>query len=829
MVQAQPQSYEIAVRSSTPGRIRWRVPALLNSGQECSRVCDALVDIDGVRSVDVSALTASVLVQHNLDWDTARFTHVLRDILAGLNVRRFPRAPLGGDARSARATRQNVLTSGAQPGEQRSGLLRVLIEHSKLARKALLITFVDRLFEASPPALISLAVDSVSRRSDSTLSRLGRSDTVASQLQLLVVAGGAVWTADSTVGYFRSIAAADLANAVRLDLRNELYQHFQTLDLAQIESELPGYWESVFKDDANTIAQYLQDGIDPLVSIIANAVIVLWQLLRVSFGLTLLQLIMVPGLYFISKGLLPSMQQRRRLAGKAEGSLSGLLRSNVQGISTIASFARESYETARVAAAGAEVARLNREAYKVSAADIPLLQMAVGVGFLGTLGIGGLLVNRGRIVAGQLSMIGYSSLRLLQALGYLGVSVDNFQKAREAMRRIEDFRARTPQIQSGRKALLPVSVRGEFKFDQVTFSYPNEEPLFNNLNLTFHAGKTIGIVGQTGAGKSTLLKLLLRYYDVASGQISLDGQPIRSLQLHDLRSSVAYVPQQPFIFPGTIRENIAYSRPGASDEEVARAAAVAAADEFIERLPQGYDTVVRGAGIGGAGQALSGGQAQRVAIARAALANTPVLLFDEATSALDNETEAAIQQSLHNFSAERTTIIVAHRLSMVRRADHIYVLDRGAVREEGTHDELVARDGIYAGFWRVQTGEHPHPAAAPANVIEAAAVEKPSEGTKPLQIQESPQGVEVLPTQKASKTIKPLRKSSRPGQSAVPPTKVTPPKAVKGQKKGSAEPPQESSHGAKPPVRATPSKVGQSQKKSQEVSAERNKARNPKK
>jgi ATP-binding cassette, subfamily B, bacterial len=236
----------------------------------------------------------------------------------------------------------------------------------------------------------------------------------------------------------------------------------------------------------------------------------------------------------------------------------------------------------------------------------------------------------------------------------------------------------------------------------VQFTYGNGtgQHVIRGLSLHIPSGETAAIVGATGAGKSTVIKLLLRFYDVQSGRVTLDGHDIRSLNLADLRGAIGLVSQDVFLFHGTVRENIAYGTFGATEAQVIEAAKVAEAHEFIMDLPQGYDTIV-----GERGQKLSGGQRQRVSIARALLKNPPVLILDEATSSVDNETEAAIQRSLERIIVGRTTIVIAHRLSTVRNADRIFVLENGLLREEGRHEALVAGNGIYATLWRVQTGE----------------------------------------------------------------------------------------------------------------------------
>jgi ATP-binding cassette subfamily B protein len=287
--------------------------------------------------------------------------------------------------------------------------------------------------------------------------------------------------------------------------------------------------------------------------------------------------------------------------------------------------------------------------------------------------------------------------RLLWPLTSIGEVLDLYQRAMASVRRILHLLDEEPLTRPG-PVSLP-AVRGELELHRVRAGYGEGPDVLREVDLRIPAGEVHAVVGATGAGKSTLLRMLLRFADPRSGRVTLDGVDLRELEWETLRGRIGYVAQDVFLFEGTVAENIAYGRPGASAEQVRTAARQAAADEFIDRMPEGYETWV-----GERGVTLSGGQRQRLALARAILRDPAVLILDEATSAVDNETEAAIQRSLAEVTEGRTTVLVAHRLSTVRHADRIWVLDRGEVAEAGTHDELVARDGLYADLWAVQTG-----------------------------------------------------------------------------------------------------------------------------
>ena len=327
--------------------------------------------------------------------------------------------------------------------------------------------------------------------------------------------------------------------------------------------------------------------------------------------------------------------------------------------------------------------------------------MMIVTGFVAILFFGGRMTLAGKLEVWQYSIMIFMTQRLLWPLTRLGSTLDLYQRAVASIDRAFALLATPREINSG-GVPLPDPLNGEVVFDCVNFAYgtENSPPIIHDLSIRFEAGKTTAIVGATGSGKSSLVKLLLRFYDVQSGRILVDGVDVREAQLPQLRRAIGLVSQDVFLFHGSVEENIRYGKPNANHDEIVAAAKAAEADAFILELPNGYQTIV-----GERGQKLSGGQRQRLSIARAVLKDPPILVLDEATSAVDNETEAAIQRSLERIAIGRTTIVIAHRLSTVRNANQIFVLDAGRLAENGTHDDLVQADGVYARLWQVQTGK----------------------------------------------------------------------------------------------------------------------------
>jgi ATP-binding cassette subfamily B protein len=403
--------------------------------------------------------------------------------------------------------------------------------------------------------------------------------------------------------------------------------------------------------------------------------------------------------------ILGSLRYQRRLEQRYDkvrasaAQIADTLTNNLGGIATIKAFSAEGREAERVSRDSLAYSAANEDAIRYSSAFVPLIRMAILAGFTMTLVIGGRAALRGDLELGQFSALVYMTQRLLWPLTRLGETMDLYQRAMASCRRIFGLLDVAPTIVAGRE-VLPRPVAGAVRFEGVRFAYGGGSEVVRGLDLDIAPGETHAIVGSTGAGKSTVVKLLLRLYEPTGGRITVDGVPIERLTFGALRGAMGFVAQDVFLFQGTVRENLTYGRPEATDEEVERAAGLAEAHAFITALPDGYDTIV-----GERGQKLSGGQRQRLTLARAILRDPAILVLDEATSAVDNETEAAIQRSLERVSAGRTTIVIAHRLSTVRHAHRIHVLEAGRVIEAGTHEELLDVGGLYAALWRVQTGE----------------------------------------------------------------------------------------------------------------------------
>ncbi len=574
---------------------------------------------------------------------------------------------------------------------------------------ATLLSIANKIFDVAPELLIGAAIDIVVNEGhESFVGRLTGVDDRIDLLTIVVVATLVIWLFESLTEYFAVVMWRNLAQDLEHSARMDCYQHVQHLEMAYFEDQTSGGLMAVLNDDVNQLERFLDMGPHKIIITTANVVILGITFAVISPLLALLAFAPIPVIVTGSLLYQRRLQPRYAKVRAAAGVIGDALTNGLGGIATIKAFNAEKREIARVGADSAAYRDANREAIVTSTAFRPLIRTAVLAGFTLTLVFGGRAAIQGTLAIGLFSTLVYMTQRLLWPLVDLGEVLDLYQRAMASCRRIFGLLSTEATIKPG-SVELASPVRGAVRLDDVRFAYGTDgAEVLHGITLDIPAGETHAIVGATGSGKSTIVKLLLRLYEPTGGTITLDGTPIDTLTFTSLRGATGFVAQDVFLFQGTIRDNLVYGRTDATDAEIRRAAELAEAVEFIDALPDGFDTVV-----GERGQKLSGGQRQRLTIARAILRDPSILILDEATSAVDNETEAAIQRSLAKVAVGRTTVVIAHRLSTVRHAHRIHVLDAGRVIEAGTHEDLVALGGLYAALWRVQTGE----AAAPREAV----------------------------------------------------------------------------------------------------------------
>ncbi|MDJ0976537.1 MAG: ABC transporter ATP-binding protein [Planctomycetota bacterium] len=586
--------------------------------------------------------------------------------------------------------------------ERAAGPLRRLWRYTRPHRgrvwQATSYSILNKLFDLAPPFLIGIGIDVVVEGEESFLAGFGIPDP-RTQLLVLGVVTLLVWGLESLFQYGQGVLWRNLAQTIQHDLRLDTYGHVQRLELAYFEERSTGGLMAVLNDDVNQLERFLDFGANALLQIGTTVVIVSAAFFVMAPQVAWMAMLPIPVILYGSFLFQRRIAPRYAAVREQVGLLNGQLANNLGGIATIKSFTNEAHEVERITALSDDYRERNRQAIRLSSAFSPLIRMVIVCGFIATLVYGGHLVLDGTLSAGVFALMTFLTQRLLWPLTRLGETVDLYQRAMASTERVFGLLDTPVGIEDGEVALPLQKGQGEVAFEGVTFAYASGGAVLDDLTIRMPAGRTTAVVGPTGSGKTTLVKLILRLYDVTDGRVVVDGRDVRTLKLEDLRSAIGFVSQDVFLFHGSVYENIAYGRLGATRAEVEAAARVAEAHDFITELPEGYDTIV-----GERGQKLSGGQRQRLSIARAVLKDPPILILDEATSSVDNETEAAIQRSLERIAVGRTTIVIAHRLSTVRNADTIYVMERGRLVEEGHHDDLLEGDGVYAGLWKVQTG-----------------------------------------------------------------------------------------------------------------------------
>jgi len=589
-----------------------------------------------------------------------------------------------------------------------------------------LAAILTRFARLVPPIIVATAIDRVVLGSGEpgllTQAGLVPGGELASEaarlalLQRLVVIAALAYLVRSVTRFGSRYLLQSSAQKIQRDLRNDTYDHLQHLSMDFFATHQTGGMLSILNSDINRLEQFLNTEFRQLIRVVATVggiAIVLWYY---APTLAAIALAPVPIIGVASAGFLTWIEPRYKSIRETVARLNTRLENNIGGVAVVKAFNRYAFERDRVAEQSDQYHDEKVAALRIRRGFFAGLRLLTGVVFVLVLFVGGRAIIA--TPPGQTALISTGAFaafflylrRLYSPMRRIGRSANKYQLAKSSAERVFGLLGREPTVTEPDDPHVPDGIDGRVTFEDVSFSYDDRESVIEGLSLDVPAGATVGLAGATGAGKSTLVKLVPRLHDVDEGAVRVDGRDVREYDLQALREEIAVVEQNPYLFSGTVAENIAYGdgdalaaeRAGETDqrERVVAAANAAAAHEFVSQLPEGYDTQ-----IGERGIKLSGGQRQRVAIARALLNDPAIIVFDEATSDVDTETEEQIKASIDRLIEDRTAFVIAHRLSTIRDADHIVVMDDGEIVESGTHEDLLAAAGEYATLWRAQADE----------------------------------------------------------------------------------------------------------------------------
>ena len=557
------------------------------------------------------------------------------------------------------------------------------------------VFFID-LICAAVISLVDLAYPQILRTMTKTLFTQDK-DIILHALPVIAASLFVMYIVQSLCKYYVTYQGHMMGAKMERDMRRELFDHYQELSFSYYSRNNSGQMMSKLVSDLFDISEFAHHGPEnlfiSLVKIVGAFIFLFFINKKLALPLILLVIVMFVFSFRQNAKMQETFMENRRKIGDVNASLQDTL----SGIRVVQSFANEDIERAKFKKSNEAFLVSKRDNYHCMGSFMSSNLFFQGMMYLVTLVYGGYLIAQGEMQTADLAMYALYIGIFISPIQILVELVEMMQKGLSGFRRLLDVMETESEIRDADNAAELTDVKGHVRYDHVSFHYNDDEtPVLSDISIDIPAGKSIALVGPSGSGKTTICSLLPRFYDVTGGSITVDGKDIRGLTLKSLRSQIGMVQQDVYLFDGTIKDNIAYGKPGASDEEIIKAAKCASIHDFIMELPDKYDTYV-----GERGTRLSGGQKQRISIARVFLKNPPILILDEATSALDNESERWIQKSLEELSKNRTTITIAHRLSTIRDADEIIVITEEGIAERGTHAELLEKNGLYAAYYNM--------------------------------------------------------------------------------------------------------------------------------